>query len=204
MLTQVARLAADATGPSWKDTVAWALWMLTAPFASSWDHRSAATRGGARWMTKEQIHQCLDLAKQHAWFALYPKMRLMSPGEWRLYWLRVDANFNSFYSDQGRSRWMEAAACAARAAAVRQGKSCVEQHAAAVHAAQKVRAMLHQGHAAQQQRQSSRSPVRRTPHEFHTPVGVERRHTRARAHKSPQRQRTGSHTLLLDPPPLEA
>ena len=164
-----ARLAADETGPTWKDTVAWALWMLTAPFANV----------HAPWMSKEQIHQCLNYAREHVWFALYPQMRHQRPGEWRLYWVRVESNFTAFYSDKGRNRWMEAAACTARAEAVREGKSSDEQEAAAMQAAQKVMGILHQPFHL---KPASPRKVPELPPELRSPV---------RARSSPLRQRRG-------------
>ena len=164
------RLAADESAPTWKDTVAWALWMLTKPFASV----------HATWMSKDQIHQCLNHAREHVWFALYPQLRNQRPGEWRLYWVRVESNFAAFYSDKGRNRWMQAASYTARAEAVREGKSSDEQEAAAMQAAQKVMGILQQPLASAASTASWKQ-IPELPPDLQAPV-------RAR---SPQRQRKG-------------
>ena len=124
-------------GPTWKHTVSWALWMLTRPFSMP-----KALQVEVKWLHKSDIEQNLRNAKEWVFFALYPSMKQIPAGEWRIYWVRVTTNFAAFYSDQGRKRWIEAAACAARAAAVREGKSAEEQSAAEIQALRKVNAML--------------------------------------------------------------
>lgn len=150
-----ARLSEADTGPSWKDTVSWSLWMLTRPLADAEKNRSQPV-----FMTKAAIEQCLKYAKDYVYFALYPQMKKKGPGEWRLYWVRVFTNFAAFYSEKGRQRWMDVAACAARATALRQNKSVDEQTAAEVQAVRNVCAMLRSHHA------------RRTPREPSLPVAL--------------------------------
>jgi hypothetical protein len=130
-----ARLHLDERGPTWKDTVSWALWMLTLHFSlgEGRDHQA---------ISRSEIVEALDHARQYIWQALYPDLRTLTIGEWRLYWLRVDSSFAAFFSDHGRQRWMDAAACAARTAAVRQGKSEDEQHVAEMVAVRKVTSLL--------------------------------------------------------------
>ena len=153
-----ARLSEAETGPSWKDTVSWSLWLLTRPL-----HDSERSRGPPTFMTKAGIEQCLQYARDYVYFALYPQMKNKSPGEWRLYWVRVFTNFSAFYSEKGRQRWMDVAACAARATALRQGKTPAEQAAAEVKAVRNVCAMLHSHHARKAKEPTLPAPLRATP-----------------------------------------
>lgn len=173
-------LASNETiAPTWKETVAWATWMLTS--------RSLGRQYGnvSGWMSREVIEGYLQLVKEHVWcvrrshatralmysahkvlrhvrstrvdvscfvrrFALYPSTQKMSTSEWRAYWTRVSHNFNGFFSTKGILRWSAIAAHDARAEAVRTGKSSREQDAAATQAIDMVKAML-------------RTPAKRTP-----------------------------------------
>jgi hypothetical protein len=126
-------------GPSWKDTVSWSLWMLTRPLQ---DAEKGTSRGSLVFMTKPAIERALRYAKDYVYYALYPQMKEKSTGEWRLYWVRVFTNFGAFYSEKGRQRWMDVAAFAARATALRKGKSLAEQDTAVAEAMRNVCSML--------------------------------------------------------------
>ena len=125
--------------PSWKDTVAWAYWMLTSPLL----HQK--TRQNIKLIGKETIEKHLTHAKDHIWAALYPALNEIPRGEWRLYWIRVFRNFQGFFSEKGRQRWGELAAADARASAVRAGLKPEEQNAAASKAVAMVRSVLRSG-----------------------------------------------------------
>jgi hypothetical protein len=130
-------LAADSLAtPSWKDTVAWALWMLTSR-AYGMKHG-----GPSGWISKETIEGYLTLARDHVWRALFPSLHQLDAGEWRLYWARVFRNFEGFFSDKGRERWTQLAATEARAEAVRSGLTIDQQETAASKAVLVVREML--------------------------------------------------------------
>ena len=126
-------------GPSWKDTVSWSLWMLTRPLQ---DAEKGTSRGSLVFMTKPAIERSLRYAKDYVYYALYPQMKEKSTGAWRLYWVRVFTNFGAFYSEKGRQRWMDVAAFAARATALRKGKSLAEQDTAVAEAMRNVCSML--------------------------------------------------------------
>lgn len=121
---------AGTYGPTWKHTIAWALWMLTDK-----SHRSS----------RKQIEKHLKHAQEHVWRALYPGLELLSVADWRIYWQRVKTNFDGFFSTRGIDKWKQVAAADARAQAIREGKSSAEQDAAASKAEKLVSAMLHQG-----------------------------------------------------------
>ena len=128
--------ADDNATPSWKDTVAWALWMLTS--------RTLGKKYGDAegWMCKDTIESYIKFAKEYVWGALYPAVKTFSRGEWRLYWKRVQLNFEGFFSDKGRQRWAELAAANARADAINAGKSPIEQETAAKRGVAMVACML--------------------------------------------------------------
>ena len=113
-----------ASGPTWKDTVSWALWMLT--------------RGSSR----RQIEKYLKLIQEHVWKCLYPALEQLGGAEWRVYWQRVNFNFEGFFSNRGTDKWKQVAAADARAKAIREGKDSAAQDAAAAQAERLVGAML--------------------------------------------------------------
>ena len=128
--TRVAEPSGSTLGPTWKHTCAWALWMLT-------------TLRGER-MNRRQIETHLNLARDHVWRALYPKMHSISSAEWRMYWQRVWKSFASFFTEKCSAQWKVVAAADARTAALRAGKSEAGQAAAAAQAERLVTAMLKQ------------------------------------------------------------
>ena len=130
-------LASDVdAAPTWKETVSWALWMLTS--------RDMGKKHGTvdGWISKRRIETHLQHAKTWLWPTLYPSVRAVPKGEWRLYWARVHKNFESFFTHAGRLRWTEVAVADARAEAVRSGCGAAEQEAAAWEATERVRTML--------------------------------------------------------------
>ena len=170
-------------GPTWRDTVAWAVWLLAAqsgwhpgtsfgprpssapPASSVRSMRSDASSGSSTsdgfsrlGMNRRAIERDLKLAQDYAWMALYPGLKRMSSADWRVYWHRVSSSFASFFSEKGSERWKLAAAADARAAALRAGKVPAEQHEAALQAERMVAAMLRTS-----PRGRARTPEQRNP-----------------------------------------
>lgn len=155
------RKADEFGGPTWRHTLAWALWMLTTKIPGTAEHdrlgslssvASSSTGSlddSTAIMGRRVIEQFLRLAHEHVWQALYPDLQRIGGAEWRMYWQRVRTSFNAFFSNKGADRWKEAAAADARTAALRAGKSLAEQREAAMQAERLVHAML-------------RTPLRRT------------------------------------------
>ena len=131
----------ESSGPSWKETAQWALWMLRKDIKV---HNAEQSHIPVSWPSREEVGCCLRHAKGHLWRAIYPELAKMSKGEWRLYWMRVEQSFSLFFTNQGRRYWKEAAALDASASAIRSGKSVAEQGAAASRAVHVVTAILHQ------------------------------------------------------------
>ena len=133
------RLAAEfgISGPTWKETAAWALWMLRSQLSSSGSGESPRSR-----RTKGSIQESLKHAKEHIWRALFPGLSKMTRGEWRLYWVRVEQAFAVFFTNNSRMRWKDAAASDARTAALRMGKGREAQEAAASQAVHHVAAIM--------------------------------------------------------------
>ena len=126
----------DSAVPLWKDTVAWGLWMLSSTTPGK-KHTS-----GQRFMGKEIIEDYFRCARDYVWLALYPIFKTYSRGEWRLYWKRVLFNFDRFFSDTGRRRWIELAALDARTKAIYARKSPREQDVAEKRGVAMVTSML--------------------------------------------------------------
>ena len=156
------RFGDDGPAPTWKETSAWALWMLRSQLKPN----SRANDSPRSRRTKGSIEQCLKHAKNHLWRALYPSLNSMQPGEWRLYWMRVEQSFSVFFTQNSRMCWKEAAASNARAAALRLGKSSEAQEEAATRAVHVVRAIMVDRDLTPPKslspRRSSTSPVRTT------------------------------------------
>ena len=77
--TLAARLEAEgaaSTGPSWRETVGWARWLLTTRLRRS----RADTELQGR--TRDTAEVYLKHAMGHVWRALYPAMQQMPKGEW--------------------------------------------------------------------------------------------------------------------------
>ena len=172
--TYATHLATAETGPTWKDTVSWALWMMTMPLRQAGPVGASATEMG--FMSRGAIERHLRLAREYVFYALYPTMRTIRAGEWRIYWVRVSTNFAAFYSQKGRQRWVDMAAAAAKGTAIRQGKSVEAQRASELEAVRKVTSMFRSQGTAQSRRRSPKpalpatlrstpraSPVRRSP-----------------------------------------
>ena len=119
------------SGPSWKETSAWVMWMVRRQCNAS---EALATRS---------VEEILTRAKEFVFSALYPQLRELSRGEWNLYWARVEQSCSVCFSDAGRLRWKLAAESGARAAALRNGKDQMEQEAAASQAIGMVNTLLY-------------------------------------------------------------
>lgn len=106
--------ADDARMPTWKETAAFALWMLR--------KRAFDLRPSEVWKTKSAVELCLKHVKDHIFLALYPAIARLTRGERRLYWTRVEQSFAMLFTNKGRERWKDAAETNARARALRSSK----------------------------------------------------------------------------------
>ena len=125
-----------ATGPSWKDTVAWARWMLQTRLSDEGDPSRNVEMG------KEHVEEMLELAREWAWRTLYPCMSSLPPGEWRLYWTRVAHTFSSFFRSSSRRSWADIAVTDVRTAVLREGHSREVEEVASSQAVRAVASIL--------------------------------------------------------------
>ena len=107
----------------------------TSSWAAAAGRTPASGASSAPGTLKTEVEVRLRLAKSHLWKELYPGLRQLSSGEWRLYWTRVERAFNRSFSPAGRKAWAEAAVANAKAAAVRAGLGSAREQEAATHAA---------------------------------------------------------------------
>ena len=83
---------------------------------------------------RQLVEERLEYAQSHVLRALYPGMRAMPRGEWRLYWARVHRSFERLFTRSGRRAWSDVAAAGASASAIRAGLSSARQRQAATSA----------------------------------------------------------------------
>ena len=117
-------------GPTYQVTVQWAKWLLTTREADSF---AAPDLMGRSFGTVEVY---LKHAKNHLWRARYAGFVDMPQSAWHAYWSLVHQSLTGFFTDEGRTRWANAAAEEARAVSAERGESESMQEAYAADARQ--------------------------------------------------------------------
>ena len=119
-------------GPTWKDSVRFARWLLTTRDYAGNDPRLMGR-------TRDSVAVYLKHAMGHLWRALYGGMVQAPAAEWRAYWGLVFQKFNDFFSDEGRERWIREAEADARFAAQHAGGDGAAQDIAAAAARERIK-----------------------------------------------------------------
>lgn len=137
-----------SSAPSWQETFDWARWMLS-------------TRFDDAEITGDQVKRLLKLAQAYAWRAIFPSLKEMPLGEWRIYWARITRTFAHSFSEQGRRNLEELAATDARTSLIRDGRkmTSAREHAAVAGAVTVVSSILSDASRRARMPTSCKSPV---------------------------------------------
>ena len=137
-----------SSAPSWQETFDWGRWMLS-------------TRFDDAEITGDQVKRYLKLAQAYAWRAIFPSLKEMPLGEWRIYWARITRTFAHSFSEQGRRNLEELAATDARTSLIRDGRkmTSAREHAAVAGAVTVVSSILSDASRRARMPTSCRNPV---------------------------------------------